>query len=136
MSQLRRPGLLGGLFTSTPERPVAPRECVLCDAQAAAEARYVEALLVAVGAEPSLMESSDGLCRVHTLSALRQASGPAACALASRARAAVEALVAELDEVIRKEDYRFRHEARSEAERTAPARAIAWSIGTEGLTTL
>ena len=131
---VRRPGLLGGLFTTAPERPDAQRECILCDAQADAETRYVKTLVVVVNADPTALERSDGLCRVHTLTALRTAHGAASSAIASRARAAVEALVAELDEVIRKEDYRFRHEERSEADRTAPARAIAWSIGSEGLT--
>jgi saccharopine dehydrogenase-like NADP-dependent oxidoreductase len=42
-------------------------------------------------------------------------------------------LIEQLDEVIRKEDYRFRHEPRSEAERTAPARAISWAAGADGL---
>jgi hypothetical protein len=51
-----------------------------------------------------------------------------------RARQVVEALVRDLDELIRKEDYRFRGESRSEDERTAPARAIAWAAGAEGLT--
>jgi hypothetical protein len=42
-------------------------------------------------------------------------------------------LVQHLDEVIRKEDYRFRDEPRSDDERIAPARAIAWVAGLEGL---
>src|SRR5581483_4483913 len=86
----RRSGLLGGLFTNAPERPVAPRECVLCDAQADAETRYLKTLVIVVNADPAALERSDGLCRVHTLSALRQASGPAASAIAGRARVAVE----------------------------------------------
>ena len=35
--------------------------------------------------------------------------------------------------MIRKEDYRFRDEPRTEAERSAPARAVAWTAGAEGL---
>jgi hypothetical protein len=42
-------------------------------------------------------------------------------------------LLADLDEVVRKEDYRFRHEPRTEAERVAAARAVGWVAGSEGL---
>jgi hypothetical protein len=45
----------------------------------------------------------------------------------------MHALVEELDEVVRKEDYRFRHEPRTESERTAPARAVAWAAGSDGM---
>jgi hypothetical protein len=45
----------------------------------------------------------------------------------------VQQLLGELDEVIRKEDYRFRHEPRTEAERTAPARAVNRVVGLDGL---
>jgi len=37
-----------------------------------------------------------------------------------------------LDEYIRKQDYRFRHEPLGE-ERDAPRRALAWAAGAEGL---
>ena len=67
------------------------------------------------------------------MAALR-VGAPGADVVAERTRRAVEELVGELDEVIRKEDYRFRHEARTEGERTAPSRAIAWAAGADGLT--
>jgi hypothetical protein len=127
----RRGGLLQGLFGS--EREAV---CPVCEAQQEAEARYVAALVGLVAADAaarSAFESADGLCRVHVLAALR-VGGPGAEAIVAYTRQRVEALVRELDEVIRKEDYRFRHEPRTEAERSAPQRAIAWAAGIDGLT--
>src|SRR5262249_3931766 len=120
-------GLLGSNQQSTP--------CPACQAQAEAEARYLEALLAVLTADAGArqaLEASDGLCRRHTLAAIRSGGEGAAC-IAQPARDTVDALIANLDEVIRKEDYRFRHEPRSEAERTAPARAIQWAAGLPGL---
>ena len=110
-------------------------QCPACRAQLAAEARYLEALLAVLAADAAArqaLDCSDGLCRRHTLAAIR-AGGDGAVCVAQRARATVDALVAELDEVIRKEDYRFRHEPRTEAERSAPPRAIGWAAGLPGL---
>ena len=116
--------LLGG---GSPEA-----KCPLCAAQADSEARYIETLLSVVSAEPLLVDASDGLCRRHMLAALR-IGGAGAEALAQRTRAVVGQMLAELDEVIRKEDYRFRTEPRTEAQRSVPARAVAWAAGAEGL---
>ena len=117
-------GLLGG----------APAEvhCPACDAQAAAETRYIEALLAMLAAEPRLVESADALCRRHALAAAR-AGGGAAEPVLQRSRELVATMLAELDEVIRKEDYRFRHEPRTESERSVPRRAVAWAAGADGL---
>jgi hypothetical protein len=116
-------GLLGGK---------ASVRCPLCSAQAEAENRYLEALLALVAADGSVLEAADALCRRHTLAALRL-GGTAAELVAQRAREVVTQMLAELDEVIRKEDYRFRQEERTEAERSVPGRAIAWAASTEGL---
>ena len=89
--------------------------------------------MAVLASEPDLVESSSGVCRRHAIVALR-VGGAGADVLVERTRRCVEQLLSDLDEVIRKEDYRFRHEARTEAERTAPARAIAWAAGAEGLT--
>jgi len=108
--------------------------CPACQAQVQSEARYVEALMASVAVDAdsrTALEASAGLCRRHTLAAIRSGRDGSEC-ITQRARQAVEALIADLDEVIRKEDYRFRHEPRSDSERTAPARAIAWAAGTEG----
>jgi hypothetical protein len=106
--------------------PKARGRCPACRLQVEAEARYVEALLALSEAD---FDGSQGLCRRHALAALRLGGD----SVVAWTRQNVEALVATLDEVIRKEDYRFRHEPRTDAERTAPARAIAFAASTEGI---
>lgn len=123
-----RTGRLRGLLGSTPSSP----RCPACTAQAEAERRYLEALLAVVGADPEQFMNSDGLCRRHTLMAARS-PGEAGSVIARRARETLESLVAELDEVIRKEDYRFRHEPRTPGERRAPERAVSWAAGVDGV---
>jgi len=66
------------------------------------------------------------------MAATRRA-GPGSACVADQTRRAMQDLLHSLDEVIRKEDYRFRDEPRSDDERTAPTRAIAWVAGLEGL---
>jgi len=129
----QRGGLLRGLLGSAPTDADVP--CPACDGQLEAESRYVDALLALLKSDTVVateLDSSDGLCRRHTQSAVRT-GGEVAEPVARRARQAINDLVEQLDEVIRKEDYRFRHEPRTDAERTAPARAIAWAAGSEGL---
>ena len=106
--------------------------CPLCAAQADSEARYMDTLLSVVAAEPSLVDASDGLCRKHVLAAARVGGAPADL-LMQRTRSVVGQMLAELDEVIRKEDYRFREEPRTEAERSVPSRAVGWASSAEGL---
>ncbi len=106
--------------------------CPACAAQAEAEDRYLAALLVTVSAEPNVLAESEGLCIRHTRAAQRR-GGPGAERVVKLTRSAVEQLLAELSEVIRKEDYRFRHEPRTDAERTATARAVARAAGADGL---
>jgi uncharacterized protein DUF6062 len=111
--------------------------CVLCRTQREAEARYLEALAAVVGGGGGgggvdSESIANGLCRRHVLALVRSGGGGLE-AVVARTRAEVETMIRELDEVIRKEDYRFRHETRSEGERTVPARAIAWAAGAEGL---
>jgi hypothetical protein len=106
--------------------------CPACAAQTEAEERYLAALLATVAAEPDVLGDSEGLCVKHTRAAQRR-GGPGAEPIIKLTRSAVEQLLAELSEVIRKEDYRFRHEPRTDAERTATARAVARAASTEGL---
>jgi hypothetical protein len=109
--------------------------CVACRTQHQAEKRYLEALLAALAHDASAVDAfkaSDGLCRRHTAAALRR-GGAGAASVVDQTRAAMRHLLHNLDEVIRKEDYRFRGEPRSDDERTAPPRAIAWVAGLEGL---
>jgi uncharacterized protein DUF6062 len=127
-------GLLGGWLR--PQSGSVSRPCLACRAQHQAESRYLNALLQSLAdAEVAAeFDRSGGLCRLHTLAAVRR-GGPGVAQVLGRARQSVEELIGQLSEVIRKEDYRFRHEARSEAEASAPRRAIAWAAGAEDLST-
>jgi hypothetical protein len=110
--------------------------CPACRAQAEAEARYLDSLLALLASDSAFCAEfgvSEGLCRPHTLAAIRTGRAGVEYIL-DRSRQALTEQLADLDEVIRKEDYRFRHEPRTEAERAAPARAVAWAAGAEGLT--
>jgi hypothetical protein len=109
--------------------------CPACRAQHQAEHRYLEALLATLAHDATAVEAfqaSHGLCRRHTSAATRR-GGPGSACVADQTRNAMRDLLHDLDEVIRKEDYRFRAEPRTDNERTAPARAIAWVAGLEGL---
>jgi uncharacterized protein DUF6062 len=121
----RRRGLLGSIQSEE-------AHCPACDAQAEAEARYLEALLAIAAFEPATIEGSDATCRRHTLAAVR-ARHAGTEPVVRRTRQVVEQMLTDLDEVIRKEDYRFRDEPRSQAERSAPARAVGWAAGKDGL---
>jgi hypothetical protein len=109
-----------------------PREtpCVACQTEQDASERYLGALLDGLG-EPALataLARSTGLCLPHTMRAAerdRRRAEP----IVARARAHAQQLLAELAEVLRKEDYRYTHEPRSETDRTAPRRAVAWTAG-------
>ena len=127
-------GLLDRLRGRGQDAPPSATRCLACDAQHEAEERYLSSLagLVANPADAVVFTDSDGLCLVHTLAALRRGDSALEAVLApSRERA--ERLVASLDEVIRKEDYRFRAEPRTPAERSAPADVVAWTCGADGL---
>jgi hypothetical protein len=106
--------------------------CPACRVQTQAEERYLTALLASVTADPSLLDGSEGVCLKHARAAQRR-GGPGAERLVQQTRAAIQRLLEELSEVIRKEDYRFRDEPRTDAERTATSRAIARAAGADGL---
>jgi hypothetical protein len=106
--------------------------CPACQEQASSERHYLSALLVLADAEPELLADADAVCRRHLLVLLRQGSA-AAEAVSVRARAVIQGVIANLEEVIRKEDYRFRDEPRTDAERAAASRAIDWAAGMDGL---
>ncbi len=120
---LDAPGPGKGLFGSRPRQA----DCVACTFEADAEGRYLDGLLENLSAFDA---SSEGLCLPHTRQAVERA-GRRAEPLVALAREHAARLVAELDEVIRKEDYRFKDEPRSETDRTAPRRAVTWAAGLE-----
>jgi hypothetical protein len=119
-------GGLRGILGSRPAEPV----CIACRFQADAEQRMVDGLLASLADAQisAAFASSAGLCLPHTRMAVTR-GGKSAEPIVDHARKAAQQLIAELDEVIRKEDYRFKHEPRTEAERTAPRRAVTWTTG-------
>jgi hypothetical protein len=125
-------GLLRGLL-GVADRASREATCPACQTQFEAEARYVDGLVGLVAADAQALQNSQAVCCCrHTQTATRS-GGPGGEIILRHSQARMQALVTELDEVIRKEDYRFRHEPRTHAERTAPARAVAWAAGSEGL---
>jgi hypothetical protein len=122
-----------GATGSTGSAGSPPSVCVACRIQQDAQDRYLDALLsgVASGSLGEALDRSEGVCLPHTLRAIER-GGPRAEPIRQRSRAVAERLVQHLDEVIRKEDYRFRHEPRTDDERAAPRRAVTWASGLEG----
>jgi hypothetical protein len=104
--------------------------CVACTAEQDAADRFVDALVDALGdaSVSAALAASDGLCLPHTRRAAERA-GRRADPIVARAREHGQRLLAELAEVIRKEDYRFQHEPKSDTDRTAPRRAVSWTAG-------
>ena len=132
----QRCGLLRALLGSEDSGSIRGGLCPACSTQREAEDRYLEALLASLTVDEDTQlafDASQGLCYRHAVAAVRR-GGPAAERVLEQTRRATLALISSLDEVIRKEDYRFRDEPRSEDERVAPASAIAWAAGIEGLT--
>ncbi len=124
-------GMLPGLFGGRSRDVV----CVACRAELEAQDRYLDSLLEGLGSDAvaTALAGSDGLCLPHTKRAVER-GGRRAEPLMARAREVAVRLLAELAEVVRKEDYRFKDEPRTDAERTVPRRAVAWTAGLDGLT--
>jgi hypothetical protein len=116
--------------------PLAPkRNCPVCDHVAEMELLYLSALLrdVAGGEMRSRFERSAGLCLPHLRLALHNApSAEADMALRTTQVLIWRRLAADLDEFIRRRDYRFAREPAGE-ERDAWARAIDLISGLPGL---
>jgi hypothetical protein len=117
-----RRGIRMGGRRKSAKPPSAP--CPACAAAQEAEARYASAL--AAGLESAevwaALETGDGLCVAHTERVLAQAKPALAARLRQQEAARLAALQAELQELIRKNDYRFRGEpwgAESDAWRRA-----------------
>lgn len=87
--------------------------CVACEQVRESEQRYASALIAAMAEEQTcaLFERSVGLCVPHLRLALRCAPDSAThTALRVRQGVIWQRLLDELDEFIRKQDHRFRHE--------------------------
>jgi hypothetical protein len=98
--------------------------CPACRAQGAAEVRVARASIEA--------GAGQGLCLPHLALALRLACDfRRRHALLVAQSAALVGLIADLDEYIRKQNYRVREDPGPEAD--APRRALAYAAGAEGL---
>lgn len=122
--------LAGGREPAPDGRPPA-HPCSACRAEAEAETRYRSTLLEHLG-EADVREryaAAGGLCLPHLGRSLE--AGPSVEDLAWLRRDAetrLGSLVAELDEYIRKHDYRFRRESWGD-ERDAPQRGVERAVG-------
>lgn len=115
------------------QRALTPRgRCPICDYAQGQEDLYLDMLLEGFTGENSLLaayEASDGLCLPHFRQALtRNAAETALQELLRAQRAIWQRLKADLDEFIRKNDYRFRDEPWGE-ERDAWLRAWVALVG-------
>jgi hypothetical protein len=108
--------------------------CLACEQAATMEGVYLDTLLDHLLGEDGLLaafQASDGLCLPHFRQALALVRDEAVFeALVSTQRAVWGQVVAHLDEIIRKSDYRFQDEARGE-ETGACRRAIAALVGAQ-----
>lgn len=125
-------GLLGSLFGATPApRRTRPARCPACSAEAESEARYLEVIVDHIS-EPVFRERyerADGLCLPHLREALSRADSATAAVLRVSTELKLDALLRDLDEFIRKHDYRFRHEGWKGREAESPARAVRLVAG-------
>lgn len=108
--------------------------CPACERRAEIERLAFLALVEALEEQdPRLLEAlsaSEGLCIAHLRRALGMVESEAAFeALVGLTRAQLTALIAELDEYIRKRDHRFRHEEIDSMEGDSWLRALARASG-------
>lgn len=105
--------------------------CPACVLERDAEEREVKVLIRHID-DPALGEAykkAGGICLPHFQLALSHAGAPAARLLTAWQTEAWSGLRGELDELIRKHDYRFRSETITEAEADAWERAVAAIVG-------
>ena len=111
----------------------ATAECPACTLEVDAAHRTAKTLLKHLGKaelEQAYIDAG-GLCMPHLRLALSLAGSGAAKTLSGWQATAWRRLRGELDELIRKHDYRFRHEAVTDAEAVAWERGVAALVGEE-----
>ncbi len=111
----------------------AEEDCPACVLEADANRRHARTLLRHLNSEEIQAGyiAAGGLCLLHFQMTLSHASAGQAKTLAAWQAVAWRTLRGELDELIRKHDYRFRDETVSEEEADSWERAIAMIIGDE-----
>lgn len=109
----------------------ASETCPACVLERDAEARQVKVLLSHINdaALGEAYKKAGGICLPHFQLALGQAGSPAVRFLAGWQAEAWSRLRGELDELIRKHDYRFRSEPVTGAEADSWERAVAAVVG-------
>jgi hypothetical protein len=126
--RLRR--LLGGRHRERPAHRWA-EGCAACRVEGEAETRYGGTLLEHLG-EAELRQrfaDSSGLCQPHLAAAIAcHRAGPDSAWLEADAARRLELLAGQLDQYIRKHDYRFRQEGFG-VEQDSPQRAIERMVG-------
>jgi hypothetical protein len=111
--------------------------CPLCRSRADIELRIVQTLVevIATGEAQELLRQSTGLCRPHFMQAndyaKEHASGNEQF-LVQCQRACLQRTLAEVEELVRKHDYRFLDEARGD-EMTSWRRAAKLCVGNSGV---
>lgn len=108
--------------------------CPMCAARTQIEEPLILGLLQNLD-DPvftAAFDASGGLCRTHLMTTLRSADGESTRALAARQAALWRRIEAELDEFIRKHDYRFTGEPLRDEERDVWLRALQLASGWYG----
>jgi len=119
-------GNKNGSGSSVPDR----NNCPACLHEQAAEQRAIEELLTHWDETwAGLLENAGGMCFNHLTLTLRLAPKSTAKTLKAMHKDLWQTLIAQLDEFIRKQDYRFRDESISEEEGVASRRTIAILTG-------
>ena len=123
-------GVLGQAGAQIAARIEPQAGCPMCAERPRIEAPLIMGLLhnLRDPAFAAAFDASAGLCRSHLASTLRAADAPAARALAARQAAIWRRLEADLDEFIRKHDYRFQGET-FDVERDVWRRALQTTSG-------
>jgi len=123
-------GVFGQAGTQMAGRIEPQAGCPMCAERPRIEAPLIMGLLhnLRDASFAAAFDASAGLCRAHLAGALRAADAPAARGLAARQAAIWRRLEADLDEFIRKHDYRFQGEA-FEVERDVWRRALQLTSG-------
>ncbi|HYI25548.1 MAG TPA: DUF6062 family protein [Thermomicrobiales bacterium] len=122
-------GVMGAIRGRKPAASSAlePSEgCPACAIREETESRLLKTLLKGLGDDTfvTAYAASDGLCLPHLRLALDAAPNDRVFrALRARALQTQETMIAQLNETIRKHDYRFRHEPAGE-EKGSPQRAV------------
>jgi hypothetical protein len=113
------------------QRLAATEPCPACSLEEDAVRRAIKTLLKHID-DPDVAQSyaaTGGLCLPHFTATLAHSNGTASQSLSNWQAAAFRRLRDELDELIRKHDYRFSSEAITEHEAVAWTRAVAAVVG-------